>query len=288
MGDRVAVLQRRRAAAVRHAAGALRPPGQRVCRRVHRLAGDEPDRRARSTADGVTIGTTVIPLPRDLQQAAGDRPRSPSGCAPRRSSSPARARGIPVVVNLVEELGAEAYVYAQLKAHVTLDHRRQRRHRPHRTAQRAPQRREHPPAREARLDPALRHRDWHPDHHADHTNAAGRERRVTLIGLDVGTTGVKAIAITAEESCSQARSEEYPLSTPRPGWAEQDPEDWWRAAEPASRRCRPGEIGLSGPDARAGRARTARPGAAPGDPLERPAHRGAVRGDRGRGSVSSG
>ena len=23
----------------------------------------------------------------------------------------------------------------------------------------------------------------------------------------------------------------YPLSTPRPGWSEQDPEDWWRATE---------------------------------------------------------
>ncbi len=27
------------------------------------------------------------------------------------------------------------------------------------------------------------------------------------------------------------REEPYPLSTPRPGWAEQDPEDWWRAAQ---------------------------------------------------------
>ena len=31
-----------------------------------------------------------------------------------------------------------------------------------------------------------------------------------------------------------ARAEEsYPLSTPQPGWAEQDPEDWWRATEAA-------------------------------------------------------
>jgi xylulokinase len=40
---------------------------------------------------------------------------------------------------------------------------------------------------------------------------------------------------------------EYPLSTPRPGWAEQDPEDWWRAAEAALRELpAPAAIGLSG------------------------------------------
>ena len=42
--------------------------------------------------------------------------------------------------------------------------------------------------------------------------------------------------------------EEYPLSTPQPGWAEQDPEDWWRAAQAALRRLDAGDapIGLSG------------------------------------------
>ena len=33
--------------------------------------------------------------------------------------------------------------------------------------------------------------------------------------------------------CSRARRRSYPLSTPQPGWAEQDPEDWWRATEAA-------------------------------------------------------
>ncbi len=41
-------------------------------------------------------------------------------------------------------------------------------------------------------------------------------------------------------------SEEYPLSTPRPGWAEQDPEDWWRAAQACLERLPKGHIGLSG------------------------------------------
>jgi xylulokinase len=55
----------------------------------------------------------------------------------------------------------------------------------------------------------------------------------TLVGLDVGTTGVKALAI-GPDGTVQARAEHgYALSTPRPEWAEQDPEDWWRASEAA-------------------------------------------------------
>jgi xylulokinase len=52
-----------------------------------------------------------------------------------------------------------------------------------------------------------------------------------LVGLDVGTTGVKAIAIDPEGEVLARAEREYALSTPRPGWAEQDPEDWWRASE---------------------------------------------------------
>ncbi len=58
-----------------------------------------------------------------------------------------------------------------------------------------------------------------------------RER--TLVGLDVGTTGVKAVAISADGEVLARAEEEYPLSIPQPGWAEQDPEDWWRAGERA-------------------------------------------------------
>jgi xylulokinase len=56
---------------------------------------------------------------------------------------------------------------------------------------------------------------------------------VKLIGLDVGTTGVKAIAISQAGEVLARVEREYPLSTPQPGWAEQDPEDWWRASETA-------------------------------------------------------
>ena len=54
-----------------------------------------------------------------------------------------------------------------------------------------------------------------------------------LVGLDVGTTGVKALTVSAEGDVLAQVEEAYPLSTPQPGWAEQDPEDWWRAAESA-------------------------------------------------------
>jgi xylulokinase len=52
-----------------------------------------------------------------------------------------------------------------------------------------------------------------------------------VIGIDVGTTGVKTIAISPEGEVIAKAEEAYPLSTPQTGWSEQDPEDWWRATE---------------------------------------------------------
>jgi xylulokinase len=53
------------------------------------------------------------------------------------------------------------------------------------------------------------------------------------IGIDVGTTAVKAIFVGDDGEVLERREVAYPLSTPRPGWAEQDPEDWVRATEAA-------------------------------------------------------
>lgn len=48
-----------------------------------------------------------------------------------------------------------------------------------------------------------------------------------VIGIDVGTSGLKAIAVESERGAVVASAHrEYPLSTPRPGWAEQEPEDF--------------------------------------------------------------
>ena len=67
-----------------------------------------------------------------------------------------------------------------------------------------------------------------------------------LIGLDVGTTGVKAVAISPAGRMLGSVTEEYALSTPQPGWAEQDPEDWWRAAQKCLERLPEGHVGFSG------------------------------------------
>jgi len=53
------------------------------------------------------------------------------------------------------------------------------------------------------------------------------------VGIDVGTTAVKAVAIDDEGAVAGRSEESYALSTPQPGWAEQDPDDWVRATEKA-------------------------------------------------------
>ena len=51
-----------------------------------------------------------------------------------------------------------------------------------------------------------------------------------LMGIDVGTTGTRAIVVDEQGSLCGAATVDYPLHTPRPLWAEQDPADWWAAA----------------------------------------------------------
>jgi xylulokinase len=67
-----------------------------------------------------------------------------------------------------------------------------------------------------------------------------------LIGVDVGTSGVKALAVSPDGRVLDEAEESYPLSTPRPGWAEQDPDDWLRGAEAALARLPDAPVGLSG------------------------------------------
>jgi xylulokinase len=69
-----------------------------------------------------------------------------------------------------------------------------------------------------------------------------------LAGLDVGTTGVKALAISDSGEVLARAERGYPLSTPEPGWAEQAPEDWWSAAQAAlaDLGVEPASIGFSG------------------------------------------
>jgi xylulokinase len=67
-----------------------------------------------------------------------------------------------------------------------------------------------------------------------------------LIGLDVGTSGVKGVAIEEDGTVAAVAEESYALSTPQPGWAEQDPDDWWRASQRVLAQLPEGLIGLAG------------------------------------------
>lgn len=51
-----------------------------------------------------------------------------------------------------------------------------------------------------------------------------------FMGIDVSTTGVKALLIDSAGTVIGTANTEQPLSTPYPLWSEQDPADWWRGA----------------------------------------------------------
>lgn len=48
-----------------------------------------------------------------------------------------------------------------------------------------------------------------------------------FIGIDIGTTSVKLLAIDGRGSVIQSAVRDYPISFPRALWSEQNPEDWW-------------------------------------------------------------
>jgi xylulokinase len=50
-----------------------------------------------------------------------------------------------------------------------------------------------------------------------------------LLGIDIGTSGTKVLAIDESGKVAATASAEYELLTPRPLWAEQRAEDWWDA-----------------------------------------------------------
>ena len=50
-----------------------------------------------------------------------------------------------------------------------------------------------------------------------------------FLGLDIGTSGIKAILVATNGDIRAAATTPLTLSTPHPGWAEQDPEMWWEA-----------------------------------------------------------
>lgn len=70
-----------------------------------------------------------------------------------------------------------------------------------------------------------------------------------LLGIDLGTSGCKAVLIDSLGRVLAQASAPYPLQTPRPGWTEQNPEDWWSAVQEVLHRMgvrNPDAIGLTG------------------------------------------
>jgi xylulokinase len=52
-----------------------------------------------------------------------------------------------------------------------------------------------------------------------------------FLGIDIGTSAVKAVLVDERQSVVAEAAAPLAASHPRPGWSEQDPEDWWRAVE---------------------------------------------------------
>lgn len=52
-----------------------------------------------------------------------------------------------------------------------------------------------------------------------------------ILGLDIGTTGCKTLALDQSGNIIATNIHEYPLYSQKPGWSEQDPHDWWDAAQ---------------------------------------------------------
>jgi xylulokinase len=61
--------------------------------------------------------------------------------------------------------------------------------------------------------------------------------RTCVLGVDVGTGGTRAVVVEANGRILASATEEHePFASPQIGWAEQSPEDWWRACGIAVRK----------------------------------------------------
>lgn len=76
-----------------------------------------------------------------------------------------------------------------------------------------------------------------------------------FLGIDIGTSGTKTLAIDERGAILGSALETYPCYFPKPLWSEQDPDDWWQATirsvrkTMAKAKLKPGDvkaIGLSG------------------------------------------
>ncbi len=58
---------------------------------------------------------------------------------------------------------------------------------------------------------------------------------IAYLGMDIGTSGTKALVLAKDGRVLAAAEAAHPIYTPKPGWSEQIPEDWWQSAITATR-----------------------------------------------------
>ncbi len=58
---------------------------------------------------------------------------------------------------------------------------------------------------------------------------------MAVLGIDLGTSSVKALALDGQGSALALAKAAYPVESPQPGWAESDPARWWQAVVEAVR-----------------------------------------------------
>src|ERR1041384_2772841 len=59
--------------------------------------------------------------------------------------------------------------------------------------------------------------------------SGGRFPMPHLLGIDIGTSGTKTLICDDDGKVLATAMAEHPISSPKPGWSEQNPEDWWLA-----------------------------------------------------------
>jgi xylulokinase len=73
-----------------------------------------------------------------------------------------------------------------------------------------------------------------------------------LLGIDIGTSGTKTLVCDEDGRVLATAMAEHPISSPQPGWSEQNPEDWWQATAKATRavlkkaKLKAGDVGAVG------------------------------------------
>src|SRR5580698_811596 len=56
-----------------------------------------------------------------------------------------------------------------------------------------------------------------------------------LLGIDIGTSGTKTLICDEDGTVLATAMAEHPISSPKPGWSEQNPQDWWQATIAATK-----------------------------------------------------